>query len=613
MNATNKRLVSILLALAMVLALLPMAVFAAGTTRLYCAAPSSWTNCNVYWWNSADTNPDWPGVAMTKGDDGIWYYDVPSDASNVIFNNGSAQTANLDMPTDDKVQFNYDAKEWVTYGSEVEVVETVYYLRGTMNNWGVSDPMTKVDDTTYTITMDLAAGTYEYKAAVEDWSWSCPGGGNLTLTLASDDTVTFTLDLAANSLTYTLGSGTVVEVEYFLRGTMNEWSTNDKMVKQADGTYAITLTLSAGTYEYKAATADWSFSVPGGDNAVLTLTDAVTNVTFVLDVAAGTLTNDAPTGEEPEEPPVVETVYYLRGTMNNWGLDNPFTNNGDGIYTVTVSLTAGTYEYKAAIEDWTWAVPEGGNLVLELAEDADVTFTLNTNDYTLTNDAPVVEEPVEYTYYVAGSEGLCGAEWDPAYWASEMAYNEETGLYEILLEVWSAGTYEYKITTGSWETPSYGPAEGGNYTVVMKNPGEVTITFNEETKEVTCSVREFGEYYLKFQLNADASADDATVDLRMITFVESLDYKNVEFQITINGETAFANCEVVYEAINANGQSLTCQDIFGKEGYLVTYTLAGIPAEYYGADIQVCAVRVELDGFELGTNYRTIVLSDVLA
>lgn len=155
-------------------------------------------------------------------------------------------------------------------------------------------------------------------------------------------------------------------------------------------------------------------------------------------------------------------------------------------------------------------------------------------------------------------------------------------------------------------------AEGDNYTVVVKNPGEVTITFNAETTEVTCDVYEFGEADLKFQLNADASADDATVDLRMITYVDSLDYKNVEFRITIEGETAFADCEVVYESINVNGAPMTCEDIFGEEGYLVTFTMTDIPAEYYGADIQVAAVRVGLDGYEVGTNYRTVVLSDML-
>jgi len=314
------------------------------------------------------------------------------------------------------------------------------------------------------------------------------------------------------------------------------------------------------------------------------------------------------------EPPVAEPEYYLRGDMNGWAADdaNKMVKQDDGTYAITLSLDAGTYEYKAAVADWSWSVPGGDNAVLTLAEAADVTFVLNVEEGTLTNDAPVVEEPpVEYDYYVAGDEELCDVEWDPGFVDNKMVYNEETGLYEIVFDVWYKGTYEYKITTGTWESPSYGYGEG-NYSVVVKNPGEITITFNAETTEVTCDVYEFGEGELKFQLNADASADDATVDLRLITSVDTLDYANVEFRVTINGETAFLNCEVVYEAIKANGVTLTCNDIFGEDGYLVTYTITDIPAEYYGADIRVCAVRVGLDGYEVGTNYRTVVLSDLL-
>ena len=522
MKTFNKRLLSVVLVLAMALAMLPMTVFAADTVTVYFANTSNWSTVNVYWWGSADHNPGWPGETATDLGNGYWSYEIPADLAGkegLIFNDGNAQTANLTLPTTGENCFNHADKAWSVYsGAEVEIPETVYYLRGEMNGWGLDNPMTDNGDGTYSVTMDLAAGTYQYKAAIEDWSWSCPGGSNLSLTLDADDTVTFTLDLAANSLTYTLGSGIEVEIAYYLRGEMNGWAADDsnKMIKQDDGTYAITLSLAAGTYQYKAATADWSFVVPGGDNLVLTLEEA-TDVTFVLNVEEGTLTNDVP-----------------------------------------------------------------------------------------------VAEPV-YDYYVAGDEELCDVEWNPGFEDNKMVYNEETGLYEIVFDVWYAGTYEYKITTGSWESPSYGPAEGGNYSVVVKNPGEITITFNAETHEVTCDVYEFGEAELKFQLNADASADDATVDLRLITSVDTLDYANVEFRVTINDETAFLNCEVVYEAIKANGESLTCSDIFGSEGYLVTYTITDIPAEYYGTDIQVCAVFVGLDGYEVGTNYRTVVLSDILA
>ncbi len=111
-----KKLISIVVVMAMLMSLSAVAL-ANGTTTVYCNAPSSWSNCNVYWWGSKQVNPGWPGEAMTKGADGIWYYEVPSDATNVIFNNGSVQSADLTMPTDNKVQFNYTDKEWVTYGT----------------------------------------------------------------------------------------------------------------------------------------------------------------------------------------------------------------------------------------------------------------------------------------------------------------------------------------------------------------------------------------------------------------------------------------------------------------------------------------------------------------
>lgn len=113
-----KKLVSLVLVLAMIMSL-SATVFAVGTTTLYCNAPSGWSKCNVYWWGGSDT-PTWPGVAMTKNAEGLWYYAVPSDATNVIFNNGSSQTNDLKMPTGDKVQYNYTDKEWVTIGTDSE-------------------------------------------------------------------------------------------------------------------------------------------------------------------------------------------------------------------------------------------------------------------------------------------------------------------------------------------------------------------------------------------------------------------------------------------------------------------------------------------------------------
>ena len=76
--------------------------------------------------------------------------------------------------------------------------------------------------------------------------------------------------------------------------------------------------------------------------------------------------------------------------------------------------------------------------------------------------------------------------------------------------------------------------------------------------------------------------------------------------------------EIIYEAITANGNTLTCEDIFGTEGYLVTFNLANIPTDIFDSEITVKAVYTPNENNETefnrwGSNKRTIVLSDVLA
>lgn len=356
-------------------------------------------------------------------------------------------------------------------------------------------------------------------------------------------------------------------------------------------------------------TLDWSNKWNQTSDLIVPTDDKVVYVVDGWDNGAGQWIELGGTAEP------VETVYYLRGDMNGWDTSAPMTDNGDGTWSITMSLTAGTYQYKAADAGWGTSYPADANASVTIDADCDVTFVLDTNAGTITAtaDSMVEPEPVVYDYYVAGSAALCnGYEWDPAAEVNKMNLDFNTGLYVINLPVEEAGTYEYKITTGDWNTPSYGYGEG-NYTVTVKVPSFVYITFNAETTEVTCTVNEYGASEVKFQLNADATAASETVDLRMITYVQTLDYSNVEFEITINGEVATVGCEVVYTAINANGATLSCADIFNVEGYLVTYTLANIPAEYYGADITVNAVYTDLDGGVISSNSRSLVLSDVLA
>ena len=88
-------------------------------------------------------------------------------------------------------------------------------------------------------------------------------------------------------------------------------------------------------------------------------------------------------------------------------------------------------------------------------------------------------------FYVAGEEALCGVNWDPGAAQNKMTYNDATGLYEKEYQNVPAGTYQFKVTVGDWNT-SYGD-NGNNMKCTLAEAGDLLITFNASTDEVKWS------------------------------------------------------------------------------------------------------------------------------
>ncbi len=84
---------------------------------------------------------------------------------------------------------------------------------------------------------------------------------------------------------------------------------------------------------------------------------------------------------------------YLRGSLNGWGTDNPLIYQGNAIYSTSLDLDAGDYEFKIASEDWNTVdfggvggapivnINEimlleviGGNIALSITESGNYTF-----------------------------------------------------------------------------------------------------------------------------------------------------------------------------------------------------------------------------------------------
>lgn len=105
---------------------------ASKTRTIYFCNSSGWSKVNYYSWytGGGEVAGSWPGKAMTWVEGDIYSCTVPSDVQNIIFNNGSAQTADLTIPSlsGGKNLYHYATGQWSSYivdpTEETEPVET---------------------------------------------------------------------------------------------------------------------------------------------------------------------------------------------------------------------------------------------------------------------------------------------------------------------------------------------------------------------------------------------------------------------------------------------------------------------------------------------------------
>ncbi len=190
----------------------------------------------------------------------------------------------------------------LTSGEAVQVgsISTVT-LVGEFNNWNATPNMTVVEEDVVSTTLELSKGRYEFKILGGN-SWYGYNGeinnttertdaqgilmyeeGNNGVLLAAGGKYTFIYNKMTNYLKVLYVPDTC-----YIRGDFNEWGTTDVLEENEDGTFSKTLTLEAGTYEFKAANEDFSMEWPQFNQSI-TL-DRKTDVTFTLNIQEGTLT-----------------------------------------------------------------------------------------------------------------------------------------------------------------------------------------------------------------------------------------------------------------------------------------------------------------------------------
>ena len=232
-----------------------------------------------------------------------------------------------------------------------------------------------------------------------------------------------------------------------------------------------------------AAAGDSLTLVSQGEDPVATFENAQQQIASAIEVVqAGELvvglpgSHQAAVGCDSDWDPACEATF--------------FESQGSGMFTLTLDIPAGDYEYKVAMNagwDENYGADgerDGANIALSLEEDSTVTFLYNHNNNMVTHvvgtDA-IIGLPGSHQAAVG-----CAEDWDPTCPATFFTKDGEN-TYTLTLEI-PAGDYEYKIAyNGSWDE-NYGvdgERDGGNYTLSLDSDATVTFTYDSETHIVS--------------------------------------------------------------------------------------------------------------------------------
>lgn len=270
------------------------------------------------------------------------------------------------------------------------------FVNGDFNGWcGSCNPMSDADnDGIWEVQLPLTADSIEYKFTLDGWNTQenlTPGtpctkttgaftnrflvitGDTVLQAVCWESCSTCSTPPAVKQVTFQvdLSKYTGAFTSAYVNGNFNGWcgSCNPMTDANADGIWEVTLPLTADSIEYKFTLDGWNIQenfAPG---------DPCTKTSFGFtnrfQILTGDVTLPAVCWEScsPCSAVVVKNVTFqvdlsqytgsfggafLNGTFNNWcGSCNPMTDaNADGIWDVTLPLTADSIEYKFTLDGW---------------------------------------------------------------------------------------------------------------------------------------------------------------------------------------------------------------------------------------------------------------------
>jgi pullulanase len=362
------------------------------------------------------------------------------------------------------------------------------------------------DDAVWQATFNVPAGSWEYKAPLND-SWdenyglnAQRNGGNIALNLSEAKAVKFYYSHETHWITDSQRSVIATapgSYQHFL-GCPGDWQPDCLRSwlqdPDGDGTYSFsTRSIPAGSYEVKAAIGEsWSENygaggVSNGPNIPFTVASDCAETVFSYDPASHVLTVSAGGGAtaQPSSVTIPGSFQSEAGCSGDWQADCSATHlafdTTDGAWQGTFNLPAGSWEYKAAIND-SWdvnyganATLNGSNLTVNVAAAGPVKFYYSNETHWVADNLSKVIAVAPGSFQ---SELGCPGDWQPDCLRSWLQDPDGDGIYTFSTSAIPPGSYEVKVAIDESWSENYGAGgarDGANITFSV--PAACTETF----------------------------------------------------------------------------------------------------------------------------------------
>jgi hypothetical protein len=367
------------------------------------------------------------------------------------------------------------------------------------------------------------------------------------------------------------------EATLYLKGSFNDWSTNEEYVfEYADGVYTMVASIAASTDEYSFKIADDLWSEPTSFGATATEEPVVLaeGKTLVVGEDVGqniTLTVSADTNfqfifdaTDPELPvlTVIEVplkrVMYVKGTLNEWSNSQAMVYEGDNIYSSVFTLDATDYEFKVADANWTDDTNFGAALGDEVL-DLDVSKSLVFGEGIAQNITITIAEAGTYKFVLDSTSAEAPqltVSTDVPYGNNELylkgtmndwsqvegfdfAYADNHYTLATLLD---AATHEFKIAPEDWNDAATVGGLVDNNVITLNEALTVAVKNDDGTENLRLVVETPAMYHF------DIDATDKRAPVLLVSEYTPFVARTMMLKGTMNGWSDDVAYEFTYAA-----------------------------------------------------------------